>query len=365
MRQFSLPKGSDVPVALLEIDEEVYNKWHEPYHIPRDKLLQLIRYAVQGKSRLIVVDVDLVKAGLSKEDDQTLMAYIGSYEGDTGIIFIKQVPPDGRSRASFLDTAIDRSANTVWASAVFYKDGDSVIRRGPLWSNLITPQKNHYLISVQLSAKYFLDGSESLEDAQLRSMKDVSNRLRVPVQKIVYGIPWHLESGQAAPIVPDTNGQTPLFSRRSVLAITESEQPVNSDWLSDHVTVIGASYASERDNHTTVLGEMPGFIIIANAIHSLRSFGEIKSPPLPVLIAIMTAVVVSMSYAFTIFPSALGIVVSGMLFILALIPLSYYMLGLGLWFNFAIPLVAVQLMHLAFKLSAMVNISVFMSKDPE
>jgi len=44
--------------------------------------------------------------------------------------------------------------------------------------------------------------------------------------------------------------------------------------------VIGASFAESRDRHLTPLGEMPGTLVLINAIQSLYQHGELTAPPL-------------------------------------------------------------------------------------
>ena len=51
--------GKSYGVTLLDIDEETLAKWDEPLFVPRDRLLSLLDYAVQGGAALIVVDVVL------------------------------------------------------------------------------------------------------------------------------------------------------------------------------------------------------------------------------------------------------------------------------------------------------------------
>jgi CHASE2 domain-containing sensor protein len=44
------------------------------------------------------------------------------------------------------------------------------------------------------------------------------------------------------------------------------------------IVIIGGSYTDARDTYRTPIGWMPGAIILANAIHSLRTFGPLRPP---------------------------------------------------------------------------------------
>ena len=56
---------ADLEFTFLDMDEHSFRdkSWNEPFHVPRDKLLKLIRFAVKGKASMIVVDVNLGKKG--------------------------------------------------------------------------------------------------------------------------------------------------------------------------------------------------------------------------------------------------------------------------------------------------------------
>ncbi|MDH3757705.1 MAG: CHASE2 domain-containing protein, partial [Gammaproteobacteria bacterium] len=65
--------------TFLDIDEDSYRTWYEPYHTPRDKLLRLIDFAAGSGAQLIVVDIDLSKPGINPDHDRALAEYLSGY----------------------------------------------------------------------------------------------------------------------------------------------------------------------------------------------------------------------------------------------------------------------------------------------
>ncbi len=82
------PDKPTYPFVWLDIDEATYQDWGEPLLTPRDKLQQLLHFAVSGQAAVIIVDIDLSyprepvkqkRAALS-EADLRLYNYLADYE---------------------------------------------------------------------------------------------------------------------------------------------------------------------------------------------------------------------------------------------------------------------------------------------
>lgn len=67
------------------------------------------------------------------------------------------------------------------------------------------------------------------------------------------------------------------LSIRSALPI--GDRAVDPSWLAGRVVGIGASFAESRDRHLTPLGEIPGALVLINAMQSLYRHGELTAPP--------------------------------------------------------------------------------------
>jgi CHASE2 domain-containing sensor protein len=118
---------------------------------------------------------------------------------------------------------------------------------------------------------------------------------------------------------------------------------LDSSWLKDQVVVIGASFKESRDIYATPIGQMPGAMVIVNAINSLYEHGPIKKPELYWIIPIEIVLIAIMSVAFAWFDSFLAMLISSITVIMIMLPLSFYLFKYGVWLNFVIPLFIVDL----------------------
>lgn len=383
------PTRLSLAFALLDIDEATYRAWGEPFHTPRDRLVDLIDYAVQGGAKLIVVDIDLSQRGHDPAADAKLQDYLARYAapGRPPLVFSRvfresldpRKDPYRSERRSFLeaDARIAQSPLIHWGSPLFNLDQDRVLRRWRLWEPVCTDGQPGIVPSIQLLAVALrrVDGNDpgaTVREVQQtlaplaptrcdpvkpgaeahggqgssRTVEIANLKLHADpdavAQRILYTLPWRLQPGQAYPLISgDAGSPIPALFIRSALPI--GHQAVDPAWLKGRVVVIGGSYAESRDRHPTPLGEMPGALVLINAIQSLHQHDELEAPPLSVKLLVEAVLIVVMSLAFAGFNSFLGMVASGAFIILALLPLSFVVFRYGVWLDFAIPLLAVQL----------------------
>ena len=91
-------------------------------------------------------------------------------------------------------------------------------------------------------------------------------------QRLVYRIPYRLKEGRRRPKVRIGNAERPLFDHESALTVLTGD--VDDKFLHGAVIVIGGTYAETRDWYATPVGDMPGAMVIVNAIDSLRAHGQ-------------------------------------------------------------------------------------------
>jgi hypothetical protein len=99
--------------ALLDLDEASFAAWGEPFHVPRDRLARLIRYAADGGAAVIVLDVALDRPGTDPAADKALAALIEAYPADPPDLVLLRTakpPPLGQSqpmqwRQTYFDAA--------------------------------------------------------------------------------------------------------------------------------------------------------------------------------------------------------------------------------------------------------------------
>ncbi|MDM8562963.1 CHASE2 domain-containing protein, partial [Candidatus Marithioploca araucensis] len=195
VRQDTIPPAKEKgipPFVFLDIDEQTHKMWGEPLFTPRDKVKQLIDFAVKGGARLVIVDVDLSQKtpieglpldGLQQHPyDQELQEYIAGYKNQcekstgcpsiilarvfrplSGLVeedekfsdwFRPEPEPIRKARTGFLEEAVKNSAPYVqWASPLFLQSSfDNVVRRWWLWQPICTEEKPEVIPSIQLLA---------------------------------------------------------------------------------------------------------------------------------------------------------------------------------------------------------------------
>jgi hypothetical protein len=221
-------------------------------------------------------------------------------------------------RPSFLDNAVTQSAPYVqWASPLFWQSSyDTGVRRWWLFQPVCQDNQPDVIPSIQLlAATMMLDGTpKKAQDninqalAQYKPKNCTSNEMPTAIsssqpifitdnlnitegtrgirQRIMYKMPWLSSQSQSEKspfryVLHDYDDNTP--ERNVILSVVSAQpylkfqqNPHSAEALKNSIVVIGGSYAEGRDTHITPLGEMPGALIVINAIYSLLQYGEIK-----------------------------------------------------------------------------------------
>lgn len=377
------------PFVVLDIDEPTYRAWEEPFHVPRDRLLKLIDYAVQGGAALVIVDVDLSQRGHDPLADRALQDYLVNYGtiGKPPLLLVRAFRPPlpgqhalPTERRSFLEQDGRLAAWPLiqWGSTLFELDQGQLLRRWHLWQITCDEQRHQPVVipSLQLLAVALL--RQPHEDpgkvvGQVRTAlqtlapercdghpfhphektlaiagMELSAQPKGIAQRILYELPWQLHPGEAYPTLPRPDGTSvPLLSVFSALPITDGNKPVAGDAVTGRVVVIGGSFWESRDLYLTPLGQMPGFLVLANAIHSLYQHEEIKPPSLYLKLLITVALITLSSLIFAGLHSFRAMLLTSLVIVVALLPISYYGFKAGVWLDFVIPFGAVALHWMA------------------
>lgn len=150
-------------------------------------------------------------------------------------------------------------------------------------------------------------------------------------ERIIYTLPWRKE-----PIETEE-----LYSISANKILKENKEDYYH-FVNDRIVVIGGSFSNSRDRVLTPLGEMPGALVVINAIKSLHLFGQMTPPPLLFKILMELALIVCVSWVFAHFGSIRGAVISIIIILISFFPVSFYFFKYGLWIDFAIPLLGIQ-----------------------
>ena len=107
------------------------------------------------------------------------------------------------------------------------------------------------------------------------------------------------------------------------------------------VAVIGASYRDSRDTHLTPLGEMPGALVLVNAIDTMQTTGILQSPPTSIKLFFVVLMLVGISAAFAVLSALWASVLMLAIIGLTMLPLSLWFLRQGIWLDFGAPLMGI------------------------
>lgn len=375
------------PFVFLDIDEETYRAWNEPLYVPRAKLLQLIRAAVDGKAAVVLVDVELSKQ-MEQADDRALVTYLASLDkpaeagSQTTILLARGVRTASNGRAypeerlSFLDTVVAQATSVRWGAPVYSLEKDGLLRRWRPWETVCERDtanaQPRAIPSIQLQALAALDPhpaaardriQKTLLEVTPKSCDKNSNSSRTGSlhlagmslklnkdelgQRILFAFPWKLKEGEARQAIRwGAQAEYPLLTVKPAFLITEGPavQPA-TDWRGQ-IVVIGASFADSRDLFMTPVGEMPGALLLINTLQSLLQYGETHTPPLWLMLMVEVMIILVLSIVFVYVSSFWGVVLSGAFVIFIMFPLSFFFFQDGIWLNFALPVVFVQMLEL-------------------
>ena len=377
-----------IPFTVLDIDDDTYRVWGEPLLIPRDKLLALIRFAVDRGAKLVIVDVDLSRSS-DPAQDRALSEYLewrkpGQEVGGAHsprpdarvvpIIFIRtfHAPPgrDGarQARASILDGILDSAPGVYMSAPLFEMDRDLAIRRWRLWEPTCGSRFGDVVPSVQLLMLMLSVSQPAGMDETLLPVRRYACRYRLgtaaagpydgrvqvgPVwlsldqphlrRRIVYTLPWKLGG---YPTVSTEGHRTPVLISLPAYVVSETPAAVSAEAVAGRAVIIGGSFADGRDVYATPLGPMPGAWVIVNAVQSLLQFGELRYPPAWVKLFVLAGVIVLVSVLFAWLRSFFAMLACGVIILVLLLPASLWLFRAGVWLEFAIPLLAVLGHHL-------------------
>jgi hypothetical protein len=342
----------------------------------------------------VVVDVNLrhrigaaPDGGLSAPDrelGQYLQEVARSTSPKTSLVILAQplqavtssVPAECLKRPpSFLDEFIgsEPSGPVRWASVRYHQDSDQVIRYWRLWE---TTCDLKLVPSVQWRAASFLRrGPSAAEGGPSRYETTPPRELALTdkpelSERITYTIPWqggggprmkqifiastktgtttaHVMSREPFPtVLAGHHDDGPGASMLVVPALGVEQGLTGPHHVRNKVVVIGGSAELSRDTYVTPLGDMPGAVILINSIDSLVHRRQLHHLPKEAEFAIAAVLIVAVSVCFASLQHVWAYVLSCVVTLFALLPLSLVGFHRGYWLDFTLPLIAVQLHHM-------------------
>jgi len=375
--------------VLVDIDDNSYKEWGYPSFTPRHHLKTLIETAVKANARFIVVDVDLSLRTSENDtlspEEQELFKFIGGYKESyckptcPSIILVRPlIFPDEHSssqvfgsKKTFLDKAVEQSAPYIqWASALFETSGSKdVSRRWSLWQPTCTPTNEgsvlpsvEVVVGALLRNGYPQDTQDLLTRDLVEPFKPTDCRnyvvpklseIRIGLlfldvgegiqQRILYNLPWSAEPPRILCYERGCDATTnpPLFMAVSAKEYAKSTSSASTKIFDRKIVVIGGSHSRTGggDIHKTPLGDMPGAMVLINAIYSLLQ---------PSLLSagsgwwIKGLLILGMTVFFEFYSSLLAMVVFWVVSFFIMAWISIWSLKFGVWLDFVLPLLVVQ-----------------------
>lgn len=217
----------------------------------------------------------------------------------------------------------------------FYQEEDGVIRRFKLWKSGCPDTGDRIIPSIPLLANALVktDGCEAAKECDFHyPTSDCFALSSNMLHRIIYRFPW--KNADNSP------SQLKVISAENLKGNKEQY----GEKIKGSIVIIGGSYQKSNDFHETPLGEMPGSLIIINAIHSLQIEGANKPFPLWAVLLILTAIVFLIAVVFSQFGSTKGSIISSAiigsfsLIVLYIFPDTLFIFKNGVPFTFAIAL---------------------------
>lgn len=365
-------RGSPPTYTLIDMDEKTFKAWKEPFYVPRDRLARLIHYAATGGARAIIVDVDISRPGTELNADEALRRVVAEYPPSApDLLLMRTLEPPGeggdgvpRWRHTILDEST-LSAAVHWVHPRFNADPqDHTLRRWRLVEFGCLEGRPRWLPSAQLLVDILLtDGRDGWQQvqAQLRSFTPPTcdeEFFRQPIgpERVSYGAAPARKTvvlnahGVHQRVIysytyPTGNSRNPVPTGLIILRAERVLQDVENklvDLVRNRIVTIGASYTASRDLHHTPVGEMPGALVLLNAVKSLHQFGQLRGPNNWIKLLLEIPFILVMAYAFARFDSLRAVLFSGISVILILVPASFWLFRYGIWIDLAAPILGMQ-----------------------
>ena len=337
--------------VFIDISQSTYKNWGEPWHTPRQYLKQLIEFASQGAA-LVIVDIALDKRGIEPSHDQRLVDYLKHYKGAPLIMVETLEPQDSDTQNPIAKPAFFKqhinNTNIHWAMPIFKVDKDHAIRHWMLAIIYCEQGVLQAMPSVQLLADILLNNQhpknvlQPVQDYISQYNCNTNEKPHLPAINYQNRTIYFDDHGPGQRLLYSLKEGNQEFSHLSPrVIINNPNPPLNT--VKNKVVIIGASHALSADIHSTPLGDMPGSMILLNAIKSLHEWGEISAPPWWVKLLIELVLIIGMAYTYARMKSIKASLLVSTGILLTLCPISFYFFKYGVWVDFALPLIGMQL----------------------
>jgi len=283
--------------------------------------------------------------------------------------------PAHETQPSFLDPIGQESNSIAFGTAIFHVDADSMIRGWRLWEPVCEAHRGKAFPSAEMLAVAAYNGKDlvklqraldvglapiCLQGVQEQGSVQSSSHAQMPRDRFVVDVGYPLELstsdlerrffyrfGWAPPGAQRQRGQR-LGVVVPAWEITDIDpaQRFEPALLRGKIVVIGGTYADNPDVHQTPLGEMPGTVVLLNAINALLHDDHIREAPWYLRYGIDAFLTIFVSVLFFYVPHRTALVAASAIIVAAAVTGGYLLLNRGYFFDPIMPILGIQVHEL-------------------
>lgn len=378
------------PLFFVEISPLEYRQWGEPLLTPREKVADLIDAAWHKGAPVVVLDILLDRPDREHPDAdaklRSLLQRMLRENAHTRVIFPVRVGADGELRGHLLDDFFE--SRSVAGERLFYPAAPTVLasqvdllnrfwgayqvcrdRQGGtriIWSVALLAAALHQGTQDHLEqlAKRLVAGAGQAHggatgegDAELRLKLGERELQLAPLERLApadAGYPG-FQAGESHGLPYAQRVRFLIAPRTLARRDAGNFRPgLSPDSLAGKIVVIGNGSPETGDILATPVGQMPGMYLIGNAINTIVTGRMPEHMEEWQDLLLEAAMIVVAAWLFLKFHTILAQILSSLLFLAALVPVSWYLYReFGVFINFIIPVVGMRLHGIADSLETM------------
>ncbi|MCP4700304.1 MAG: CHASE2 domain-containing protein, partial [Gammaproteobacteria bacterium] len=349
--------------VFFDIDDDTYRKsWKKPLLTPRRHIKTLLDIAVEAQAAVVILDIDLSLAG---EDGEVLRQTLQDHSASAQC-------PDRRNQAgklctqillvrffefageywepipSFLDEVVEESPNLHWVSASL--NTPAFVRAWQPWQSACVEGK------TELTPGAVWMAAALLAEPEIGAVGSIYQALKgfeggACGTALTQGLlPWQYPQEHTRPLhleLPASSRQQRILYKidgeyhgHSLLRVWSAADlrpdSAESEYLkaAGQAVLIGGSFPAAGDTKVTPLGNMPGAVVLLNALYSFQQFGQLVSVPFLVCILLCGGAAAGL-YFINCRRGIMWTLALGTATGIAWFSVSFHLLSYGIWLDFS------------------------------
>jgi len=375
------------PLYFVEITPAEYRQWGEPLLTPRNKVADLIEAAWKKGAPVVVLDILLDRPDREHPDaDLKLRRLLGRMlreNARTRVVFPVRIGVDGKLRSHLCEDLFERK--TADGVRLFYPALPTVLASdvdllNRFWDCYQVCRdrsgQNRIIWSVPVLATALHTGSQDQLDRAARKLlaaagqegRGSAEELEVelgagavhlaPLERVASapGTPPAYQAGESDHLSYAQRIRFLISSQTPARRDSGNFRPgLSPDLLTGKIVIIGNASYETGDILATPVGQMPGMYLLGNAINTIATDRMPAHLNHWLEFAMEALVIVIAAWFFLRFHTMLAQLLTSIIFLAVLIPLSWGLYrNFGLFFNFIAPVVGMRLHGCADSLESMI-----------